>query len=261
VQPLSVTLPVGSVETAMLAGVRIVAFLLLAPPFSYRAVPRQVLAMLSIGLAIAVVPRLLAADPTRAVATSSTGAFVGNLVLQVLVGGGLGFLVSLVFAAVQSAGSVIDLFGGFQMASAFDPMALTNGAQFQHLYELTAVVLLFVSNGYQLMLSGLVRTFDVLPLGTSLDLGALARTATQGLTQMFVATLEISGPLVIVLFLTDAGLGLLTRVAPALNAFALGFPLKILMTLTFASVAYLAMPHIIDGLVTKAVSAILGVVG
>lgn len=245
----------------MLAGVRIVAFLVIAPPFSYRAMPRQILAMLSLGLAIAVVPRLLAADPTLAVQTTDTGEFIGNLVLQVVVGGGLGFLVALVFAAVQSAGSVLDLFGGFQMGAAFDPMSLTNGAQFQRLYEMTAVVLLFVTNGYQLMLAGLVRTFDAVPLGGSLDLGALAHAATDGLTQMFVASLEIAGPLVIVLFLTDVGLGLLTRVAPALNAFALGFPLKILMTLTFGSIGYLAMPHVVDGLVTKAVTAILGTVG
>jgi flagellar biosynthetic protein FliR len=255
------SVPLGSLETGMLAGVRIVAFLVIAPPFSYRAMPRQILAMLSLGLAIAVVPRLLAADPTLAVQTTDTGEFIGNLVLQVVVGGGLGFLVALVFAAVQSAGSVLDLFGGFQMGAAFDPMSLTNGAQFQRLYEMTAVVLLFVTNGYQLMLAGLVRTFDAVPLGGSLDLGALAHAATDGLTQMFVASLEIAGPLVIVLFLTDVGLGLLTRVAPALNAFALGFPLKILMTLTFGSIGYLAMPHVIDGLVTKAVTAILGTVG
>ncbi|MGV8978431.1 MAG: flagellar biosynthetic protein FliR [Cellulomonas sp.] len=255
------TLPLGSVETAMLAGVRIVAFLVIAPPFSHRAVPRRVLAMLSIGLALAVTPRLLAGDPARVVATTGTGAFIGAIVLQVVVGAGLGFLVALVFAAVQSAGTFIDLFGGFQMAAAFDPMNMTSGAQFQRLYQLTAVVLLFVSNGYQLVISGLIRTFDALPLGASLDLALLVHAATDGLTQMFVAALQIAGPLLIVLFLTDVGLGLLTRVAPALNAFALGFPLKIWMTLTFVSVVYLAMPHVVDGLVTKAVSAVMGVTG
>jgi len=253
------TLPLGSVETAMLAGVRIVAFLVIAPPFAHRAVPRRVLAMLSIGLALAVTPRLLAADTSRAVATTSTGAYVGALVLQVVVGAGLGFLVALVFAAVQSAGTFIDLFGGFQMAAAFDPMNMTSGAQFQRLYQLTAVVLLFATNGYQLVISGLIRTFEALPLGASLDLRVLADAATSGVAQMFVAALQIAGPLLIVLFLTDVGLGLLTRVAPALNAFALGFPLKIWMTLTFASVVYLAMPHVVDGLVTQAVRTVMGV--
>lgn len=255
------TLPLGSVETAMLAGVRIVSFLVIAPPFSHRAVPRRVLAMLSIGLALAVTPRLLAGDTSRAVATTGTAAYIGALVLQVAVGAGLGFLVALVFAAVQSAGTLVDLFGGFQMAAAFDPMNMTSGAQFQRLYQLTAVVLLFATNGYQLVIAGLIRTFDALPLGASLDLTLLAHAATTGISQMFVAALQIAGPLVIVLFLTDVGLGLLTRVAPALNAFALGFPLKIWMTLTFVSVVYLAMPQVVDGLVTKAVQTVMGVTG
>jgi flagellar biosynthetic protein FliR len=258
VGPIALTLPLASVETAMLAGVRIAAFLVIAPPFSHRAIPGQVKAMLSIGLALAVSPRLIAAGT---VTSSTTATFLGDLVLQVLIGAALGFLVALVFSAVQAAGNLIDLFGGFQMAAAFDPMSQTSSAQFSRLYQLTAVVLLFVSDGHHLVIAGLVRTFDALPLGVGLDLGRLAGGITSGVTDMFVAALQIAGPIMVVLFLTDVGLGLLTRVAPALNAFALGFPLKILMTLTFGGFAYLAMPHIVDGLVGDAVRSILDVTG
>ncbi|MFS0702175.1 flagellar biosynthetic protein FliR [Cellulomonas sp. 179-A 4D5 NHS] len=249
------TLPLATVETAMLAGVRIAAFLVIAPPFAHRAIPAQIKVMLALGLALAVTPRLEAAGG----APASTPQFVGELVAQVVIGGGLGFLVALVFSAVQSAGNLIDLFGGFQMAAAFDPMQMTSGAQFARLYQLTALVLLFVTNGYQMVLAGLVRTFDALPLGATLDLAVMAEQVTEGLTQMFLASLQIAGPLVVILFLTDVGLGLLTRVSPALNAFALGFPLKILMTVTFAGFAYLAMPGQIEGLVSTAVRTVLGV--
>ncbi|MGW6132133.1 flagellar biosynthetic protein FliR [Cellulomonas sp. NPDC055163] len=249
------TLPLATVETAMLAGVRIAAFLVIAPPFAHRAIPAQVKVMLALGLALAVTPRLEAAGG----APASTPQFVGELVAQVVIGGGLGFLVALVFSAVQSAGNLIDLFGGFQMAAAFDPMQMTSGAQFARLYQLTALVLLFVTNGYQMVLAGLVRTFDALPLGATLDLGVMAEAVTDSVTQMFLASLQIAGPLVVILFLTDVGLGLLTRVSPALNAFALGFPLKILMTVTFAGFAYLAMPGQVAGLVSTAVRTVLGV--
>lgn len=254
-EPLGLTLPLATVETAMLAGVRIAAFLVIAPPFAHRAIPAQVKVMLALGLALAVTPRLEAAGG----APASTPQFIGDLVVQVVIGGGLGFLVALVFSAVQSAGNVIDLFGGFQMAAAFDPMQMTSGAQFARLYQITALVLLFVTDGYQMVLAGLVRTFDALPLGASLDLGVMAESVTEGLTQMFLASLQIAGPLVVILFLTDVGLGLLTRVSPALNAFALGFPLKILMTVTFAGFAYLAMPGQIESLVSTAVRTVLGV--
>ena len=80
-----------------------------------------------------------------------------------------------------------------------------------------------------------------------------------GVTQMFLAAVQIAGPLLVVLFLADAGLGLLTRVAPALNAFALGFPLKIFLTLTFASVLFVALPRIVSSLAGQAVTALTGV--
>jgi flagellar biosynthetic protein FliR len=250
---MDVTLSLAAVQTAMLAGVRFAAFLMIAPPFAHRGIPGAVKAMLSVGLAIAVLPRL------DLVATTSTGEFLGDLVLEAVVGAALGFLVSLVFSAVQAAGNLIDLFGGFQLAQAFDPQNMTAGAQFARLYNMTCLVLLFVSGAYQLLLGGLARSFDAVPPGTGLDLAAMAQAATTGLSDMFVAALQIGGPLLVVLFLTDVGLGLLTRVSPALNAFAMGFPLKILMTVTFAGFAYLALPGVVDDLARRAVEAVLGV--
>ena len=78
-------------------------------------------------------------------------------------------------------------------------------------------------------------------------------------TQMFIAAVQIAGPLLVVLFLADAGLGLLTRVAPALNAFALGFPLKILLTLTLVSVVFVALPRVVSVLVQEIVRTLAGV--
>ncbi len=247
------TLPLGAVTTTMLAGVRIAAFLFLAPPFSHKAVPGQVKALLAVGLALAVQPRLGAA------AIPGTAAFVLDLVLQAVVGAALGFLVALVFSAVEAAGGLVDLFGGFQMATAFDPLSLTNGATFSRLYQWLALALLVVSGGHQVVLAGLVRSFDVLPLGTAPDAAALAHTVGQGLTGMMVAALQIAGPLLVVLFLADVGLGLLTRVAPALNAFAMSFPLKVLLTISLGGMAVLTLPGVVSGLVRDAAHAMQAV--
>jgi flagellar biosynthetic protein FliR len=253
VDPISITLPVQAVETTMLASVRVAAFLVIAPPFSQRVVPGFVKVALALALALAVAPRL---DPLP---SDTTPTFVASLVAQAVIGGALGFLVSLVFSAVQSAGNLIDLFGGFQLATAYDPMTQSAGAQFGRLYQMTAMVLLFASDGYQVVIAGLVRTFDALPLDALMDPGALAATLTTGLTQMFLAALQIAGPLLVVLFLADVGLGLLTRVSPALNAFAMGFPLKILLTLTFGSLAFLALPGVVESLTGRSVEQMLGV--
>jgi flagellar biosynthetic protein FliR len=251
---MTFTLPWVGLESVLLAGVRMAAFLVIAPPFSHRAIPGTVKAMLAMALALLVAPRARpASDP------SDVAGFVGQLIMQAVIGLALGFLVAAVFAVVQSAGALLDMFAGFQVAQAYDPMQQTSGAHLQRLYQLTAIVLLFASDGYQLVVTGLVRTFDVLPIGMPLDTAAMAAFSTDGVTQIFLAALQVAGPLAVVLFLADVGLGLLTRVAPALNAFALGFPLKILMTLSLVGMAYVALPQLVSALTDDAVRSIMGV--
>lgn len=258
---MGITLPLATLEVVMLAGVRMAAFLVIAPPFSHRSINGRIKAMLAVGLGLAAAPgAAAAAGPTVGTAVASgTATFVGDLVLQVVIGGALGFLVAMVFAAVQAAGNLIDLFGGFQLSQAFDPMSMTNGAQFSRLYTMTALVLLFASDAYQLVIAGLVRSFTALPLGTPLNLAAMAESLTTGITDLFLAALQVAGPLIVVLFLADVGLGLLTRVAPALNAFALGFPLKILLTVSLAATAYLALPQIVSALTGDALGSVMEV--
>jgi flagellar biosynthetic protein FliR len=81
-------------------------------------------------------------------------------------------------------------------------------------------------------------------------------TATAG---MFLAALQIAGPLLVVLFLADVGLGLLTRVAPALNAFSLGFPLKIFLTLALGGVVFAVLPRVVAALVQQITGILAGV--
>lgn len=241
-------------EAVMLAAVRMTAFIVIAPPFSHNAFPLRIKGMLAIGLALAVSPRVTAGYQAKDI-----GGFITALVLELVVGASLGFLVFLIFAAVQSAGSLVDLFGGFQMSQAFDPQGMINGAQFTRLFQMTALALLFASDGYQLVLGGLTRSFSAIPVGVGINLAAPAQAMMAATSQMFMSALQIGGPLLIVLFLADAGLGLLTRVAPALNAFSLGFPVKIFLTLALGGMVFTALPRVVAALAGQAVNALMGV--
>ncbi|OCG76577.1 flagellar biosynthetic protein FliR [Microbacterium sediminis] len=251
---MNIPVDLAWLEATMLAAVRITAFLMIAPPFSHGAIPARVKAMLGIGLSLAI-GTAVAPDYTPL----ETAGFFGALVLQLVTGALLGLLVLAVFSAVQAAGSLIDVFGGFQLAQAFDPQSMINGAQFTRLFQMTAIVLLFASDGYQLIIAGLARSFDAVPVDGVFQIAGPAELLTGVAGQLMLAAVQIAGPLVLVLFLADAGLGLVTRVAPALNAFALGFPLKIMLTLVLAGVVFLPLPGIVDALVRQALSLMGGV--
>ena len=241
-------------EVLMLASVRMIAFLMVAPPFAHQAIPARVKAMLGLGLALAVSGRL-----TNGYIPGNTAGFVTGIVLELVTGLALGFLVFVIFAAVQSAGSLIDLASGFQMAQGYDPQMMVNGAQFTRLLQMAALALLFASDGYQLVIGGLTGSFSALPLAGGIDLARPAQALITAVTGMFLCAVQIAGPLMVVLLLADVGLGLLTRVAPALNAFSLGFPLKILLTLALAGFLFLGLPRIVAVLAEQAVNTLMGV--
>lgn len=253
---MQLVLPMEGIEAMLLAAVRITAFIVIAPPFSHNAIPGRIKGTIALGLALAVTPKL---GSTHELV--DTGAFLGAVILELVTGAALGFLVMVLFSAVQSAGGLIDLFGGFAMAQGFDPQSMVNGAQFSRYFHWAALALLISSDGYQLVLAGLFRSFDAIPLGGGLELDALAENLMHSVGQMFVAAIQIAGPLLVVLVLADIGLGLLTRAAPALNAFAMGFPLKIFLTLSLAGTVFVLLPSVVAALVRSGLDTMGKVLG
>lgn len=253
---MNFNVPTAELIAIMLGTVRASAWLMVCPPFNSRLIPGPLKALLAVALALPMAPYLKGNLPSL-----QTSALIVSSAEQVVVGVGLGFLTALFFAALQAAGDLIDLFGGFTLAFAFDPLSQSQSSVFGRFYNLMAITLLFGSDGHQLVLRGFLQSYKTLPLNETLSLETLSRLVTDGLGELFLAAVQIAGPLIAVLFLTDVAFGLLNRVAPALNAFQLGFPAKIFLVLTLAGTAIAVLPNALDGLVAKAVSAVVYISG
>lgn len=243
------------VVTVLLAMVRASAWLVVTPPFSAPMISPRIKAILALAIALAVAPALRGQAPPL-----EWGALVSSAAQQVVVGAALGFITALYFTAFQVAGDLIDMFGGFQVAMAYDPMANTQTAVFGRFYNLLATTLLFATDGHALVIRGFAASYDAVPLTGVLSFATLGTVLSQGVGEMFLAALQIAGPLIAVLFCADVSLGLLTRVAPALNAFSLGFPAKILLTVLLAGIAIGILPSMVAEVVDRAVEAVMAVV-
>jgi flagellar biosynthesis protein FliR len=253
---VTLALQTSTLVALLLGSIRAAAWLVVCPPFNTRTIPGQVKALLSVAIALPVTPGLAGALPVLAVPPLLVSALE-----QVLIGAALGFVTALLFAAVQAAGDLVDLFGGFSIAFAFDPLMMTGNSVFGRFYNLLATTLLFATDGHQLVLRGFTRSYQAIPLDQTLSMSTLDRLLTTGLSQLFVAAVQIAGPLIAVLFCADIGLGLLSRAAPALNAFSLGFPAKIMLTLSLAGLGLLVLPQSVARLVEQAVRAVVGLSG
>lgn len=249
-------LPTSELVAIMLGATRAGAWLMLCPPFNSRLIPGKVKALLSIGLALPMAPHLTATLPSL-----QTSALIASSILQIFVGAALGFITYLFFAAVQAAGDLLDVFGGFTLATAYDPLSQNQSSVFGRFYNLIAATLLFASDGHQLVLRGFMQSYRTLPLDATFSMETFSKLLTRGAGEMVVAAVQIAGPLIAVLFLTDVAFGLLNRVSPALNAFQLGFPAKILLLLTLSGTAIAVLPRALDGLIDKAVTAVVRLSG
>jgi flagellar biosynthetic protein FliR len=231
----------------VLAVVRASAWLVVSPPFNTRMFPTQAKMAFAVALAIPVTPQVAATAPSP-----ELGPLVAAVLLQVGVGLALGFVVQLLFAAVQAAGELVDLFAGFTIAATYDPFTNANQAVFGRLYQLLATALLFASNGHLLLVEGLLDSFEAVPTGMP-DLGAASTELLDSLALFFLSAIEIAVPLLGALFLTEVALGLLSKAAPQMNVFVLGFPIKIMLTLLLAGLALPLLPSVVDNLVRNAV--------
>ncbi len=240
----------------LLASVRIVAWLSLVPPFSSRAVPLMAKVVLSVALAIAAAPLM----PDIAVPVT-TPELVLAVLNEVLVGAAMGFVTYVLFATIAAAGSIIDVFGGFSLAQGFDPLGLTMNTVMGKLHQMLATVLLFASGGHLLVLGGLLKTFDMLPVGGALDLGSGVSVLNRAFGVFFVSAVQIALPMIAVLFIADLGLALMTKVAPQLNAINVMFPAKIGLTLLLVGLSFPVLPGAVERLVELAMDATASMAG
>jgi flagellar biosynthetic protein FliR len=240
----------------LLGMVRAAAWLVISPPFATRSIPVQVKVVLAAALTLPVSSRLATDLPELSVPD-----LIGSVVLQALTGAGLGFLTYLLFAAVQAAGDLVDLFGGFTLASAFDPLSMSQNSVFGRIHQLLALTLLFMTNAHLMIIRGFLTSYDAIPVTEGIDLGRLQEALLTGVGLFFLSALQIAGPMIAVLFLADVGLGLLTRVSPQLNAFSLGFPVKILLTLALVGFTFPLLPAVVEDVAETGTRAVLAVIG
>jgi flagellar biosynthetic protein FliR len=211
---------------------RILALLATAPLLGEASIPKKVKVGFAAFTAIVVAPTL------PAMPVISPASYEGLLIMlqQVLIGLALGLTMRVVFAAIQTAGEFIGLQMGLSFASFFDPATGGNTAVLSRFMNVMALMLFMAVNGHLLMLAGVIRTFDILPIGaSSLDPNGWG-VLFEWSSQVMVSGMLLALPLIIVLLTINLALGILNRTAQQLSVFAVGFPISLMVGLLLLTV-------------------------
>lgn len=212
----------GWLAALMFPLARLLGLVASAPLLSNRAVSARIRLGVGLATAMAVLPAL---PPMPPIPTDSWFA-LGVLAHQALIGIAIGFMMRLFFAAVDIAGEMIGLQMGLSFAVFFSPQT---GGQSSVVAEFLGLLtlLIFISlDGHLMLIKVLVMSFEWLPVGEA--------TRSEGwllivryASVMFASGVLLALPMIAVLLITNIALGVLTRAAPQLNLFAVGFPVTL----------------------------------
>lgn len=212
------------IASLVLAFSRIVALLVAAPLFGTRSIPMRMRAGFALVLALMLLPILPPAPPLELFSFPMFLA-VGR---EILVGATAGFVLQLVFSALAIAGEVIALGMGLGFASLVDPDKGVQVPVVGQLLVIIATLLFLALDGHLALMRFLVLSFQGLPVGGGIDFGDYAAIANWG-TVMFGHAVMIALPAVGALLLANLAMGVVTRAAPQLNIFAVGFPMTLML--------------------------------
>jgi flagellar biosynthetic protein FliR len=209
----------------MLVLARVSPLFLLAPLFSSKLLPGRARSVIAVAIAVGIAPIALHAGDAKIPLDAL--AFGGLLLKELLVGIAFAFGLGALFAAVTAAGSIVDALVGFSFGSLVDPITGNQGGTLNQVYSMVGLAIFVAINGDAWVIQGLARTYDAVPLLSAPDVRTMVQGAELAFSGILGAALQICAPIVLAMLLTDVAFGLVAKMMPQLNVFAVGFPAKV----------------------------------
>ena len=201
--------------------VRVTAFIVVCPGFSYKGLSNIFKIALSIAISLLIhstIPNIEFSNNIYYLLFMAMG--------EVLLGLAMGYITKLVFAAIEIAGQMVDFQVGFSMASLYDPAMGINASNYGRVYYWLSICLFFILDMHHRVIWTMVDSFKHIPIGNlSFNLYGV-----EGVIRLFTSSFELAlnlaAPLIIVVLVTDVVLGIISKTVPQINVLMLGMPLK-----------------------------------
>jgi len=216
---------------------RILGVISAAPILGQTRIPLRVRLGLGIAIAIVVAPTL----PGLPDVSPASAAGMLILATQLVIGLAIGFAVRLVFAAIEMAGDLAGMQMGLGFALFYDPANAQHSPVLGQFLGLVTALSFLALNGHLMMISALADSFRYLPISPDPLPGAAFEALARHGTIIFSAALRLALPIIITMLVVNLALGVLTRAAPQLNVFAVGFPITIAIGM---SAMLLCLPYL-----------------
>lgn len=221
------TISVAQAQLFFLAFTRIMAIIIHVPVFGGQSIPNQVRIGLGLMLALVILPwQPLPSD------AASIGVFGFGLAIakEILIGTLVGFAADLTFGALQIAGTTMGLGSGFESSRLFNPALGDAGSAFDQIFLVILMMFFLAIDGHHYVLIAVQKTFTVVPLNGDLPFNGLESLVLTA-SRLIAAGVHLALPVLAALIMADLALGLVARVAPQVQVYFLGLPVKVTLAL------------------------------
>ena len=239
-----------SVSAFLLLTIRLSAFFLVAPVFSASAITLPIRIGMMLGLTVGLMSSITV-PPIDLFSPAGTAI----IAREVVIGISIGIIFQIAFAGVSMAGEHIASSMGLGFASMIDPQTGAQSPVVTQFLSILMILIFMVTEGHHVLLRQLVASYKVAPIGGDLDSALFIGIFKAG-ALIYSAALIISLPVVVLLFLVNMLIGFMTRVAPQMNIFSIGFPLTILVGFTMLLISLPSMANAMSGLLQTASSMV-----
>lgn len=222
--------------------VRISAFIMTAPFFNQRNVPRRVKAGLSFFLSVIVFNM---ADYVPLDYNSSI-EYAIIIIREAIVGISLGFTVNLCLYILDLAGRLIDTEIGFSMVNVLNPVSNIQTSVTGSFYTYLVMLVMLVSHLHYFFITAIVDTFKLMPVGKAKLPSNLYVIVLEFVKEYFIIGFRIVLPVFASILVVNVVLGVLARVAPQMNMFVIGMQLKLFVGLVILLLMVGMLPSITD---------------
>ncbi|GBR76590.1 flagellar biosynthetic protein FliR [Candidatus Termititenax persephonae] len=154
------------------------------------------------------------------------GMFMLNVGLEFLIGYMLGMVTKIVFCGIEAAGDIMGAQMGLSVASMLDPSTGRQTVVTARILRQVVIMLFLMIDGLHFVLTALYKSYDALPLLQTWNFSAAANQIAGSVGDIFAVAVQLAAPILLVIFLLDFAFGLVSRVAPQINVFQLGFQMK-----------------------------------
>ena len=232
-----------SLEYYLLILVRIASFVAVAPFFGLNAVPTRV--KIGLSATIAMIVFQLLPDPNL----SYDGMISYGLIVlkEAATGLMIGAAANMCTYIVSFAGHIIDMQIGLSMAQQYNPMTRAQESITGNFYNYAVLLLLLTSNMYHYIIQAIVDSFTLVPVnGQIFQWEYLVRSMITFVTELFSIGFRISLPIFACMMAFDCVLGIMAKVAPQMNMFAVGIQIKLLMGYSVIMLSVVLLPRVAE---------------